>query len=149
MSAETIDHTTLSALVEAGSIRQATAVGQGNEWALLVQYGDAVKTLQSKNSRQVRTWAHLDSLVKYLRKLGIRKFDTDATNYDPTQLTTQKRPDKADALKRAHEAAKHDEWFRGEVQKALDDTKPTVPHDEAMARVEAALVEKYGARPKT
>lgn len=49
MNAETIDHTTLSALVEAGAIRSATAVGQGNHWTLVVHYGSADKTLQAKN----------------------------------------------------------------------------------------------------
>lgn len=148
MAADTIDHTTLAALVEAGAIRSATAVGQGREWALIVHYGSTDKTLQAKNSRQVRTWAHLDSLVKYLRQLGIRRFETDASNYDPKQATTStKRPDKAEALRRAHEAAKHDAWFREQVQEALDDPRPSIPHDEFKRRMEAWLAENIGPRP--
>ncbi|MEW8389839.1 MAG: hypothetical protein AB2660_20155 [Candidatus Thiodiazotropha sp.] len=149
MNAETIDHTTLSALVEAGSIRSATAVGQGNHWTLVVHYYvSADKTLQAKNSRQVRTWAKLDSLVKYLCKLGIRKFDTDATNYDPEQQSTQKRPDKAEALKKAHQAAKHDAWFRDQVQQGLEEAArgELVSHDEAVKRMEKMLAERIGPR---
>ncbi|MEW8314351.1 MAG: hypothetical protein AB2669_19630 [Candidatus Thiodiazotropha endolucinida] len=148
MNAETIDHTTLSALVEAGAIRSATAVGQGNHWTLVVHYGSADKTLQAKNSRQVRTWTKLDSLVKYLRKLGIRKFDTDATNYDPEQQSTQKRPDKAEALKKAHQAAKHDAWFCDQVQQGIEEAARgvLVSHDEAVKLMEKMLAERIGPR---
>lgn len=37
------------------------------------------------------------------------------------------------------EAAKYDRWFHAKVQASLDDTSPDVPHDEAMARVKAAI----------
>ena len=147
MNAETIDHRTLSHLLEAGAIRTATAVGLGNRWALVVHYGSVEKTLQSVNSHQIRTWSKLDSLVKYLRKLGIQKFDTDATNFDPDQPSTRKRPDKSEALKRAHAAVEHDKWFREQVQASLDDPRLSIPHDIAMAEVESRLVEIYGPRP--
>jgi hypothetical protein len=30
------------------------------------------------------------------------------------------------------QAASYDKWFRAKVQKALDDPRPAIPHDEAM-----------------
>lgn len=36
-------------------------------------------------------------------------------------------------------AASYDRWFRAKVQEALDDPRPSVPHDEAMARVRATI----------
>jgi hypothetical protein len=30
------------------------------------------------------------------------------------------------------QATSYDKWFRAKVQKALDDPRPTIPHDEAM-----------------
>jgi len=36
-------------------------------------------------------------------------------------------------------AARHDRWFRAKVQASLDDPRPSVPHDEAMARAEATI----------
>ncbi len=30
------------------------------------------------------------------------------------------------------QAASYDRWFRAKVQKALDDPRPAIPHDEAM-----------------
>ncbi|MCK4709144.1 MAG: hypothetical protein KAU21_11055 [Gammaproteobacteria bacterium] len=147
MNAETIDHRTLSHLLEAGAIRTATAVGQGDRWSLVVHYGNVDKTLQSVNSHQIRTWAKLDSLVKYLRKLGIRKFDTDATNFDPDQISSRKRPDKSEALKRVHAAAEYDKWFREQVQASLDDPRPSLSNNEFKQRMESWLTDKYGARP--
>jgi hypothetical protein len=104
MSAESIDHRTLAELIEAGAIRQAIAVANGRAWALRVRYGAIEKTLRATNSRAVRTWSRLDSLIRYLRELGIRECQVDARNYDPDQAGTQRRPDRAAALRRAHEA---------------------------------------------
>ena len=41
MTTETIDHGTLSRLVEAGAIRAAHVIGQAGGWALSVKYGMA------------------------------------------------------------------------------------------------------------
>ncbi len=37
------------------------------------------------------------------------------------------------------QAASYDRWFRAKVQAALDDPRPSVPHDEAMDRIRAAV----------
>jgi len=44
------------------------------------------------------------------------------------------------------EADAYDVWFRAKVQAALDDPRPSIPHDEAMARVDRLLEEKRRAR---
>lgn len=44
------------------------------------------------------------------------------------------------------QAASYDLWFRAKVQEALDSSKPRIPHDEAMARVNALLEAKRVAR---
>ncbi|WP_298961277.1 type II toxin-antitoxin system RelB/DinJ family antitoxin [uncultured Methylobacterium sp.] len=40
----------------------------------------------------------------------------------------------------------HDAWFRAKVQEALDDTRPAVPHRDAMAEVQAVIDGKRRAR---
>lgn len=37
------------------------------------------------------------------------------------------------------EAASYDRWFRAKVEASLADTRPGVPHDEAMARISAII----------
>jgi len=39
------------------------------------------------------------------------------------------------------EDASYDRWFRAKVQEALDDTRPGIPHDEAMAQIDRWLEE--------
>lgn len=40
----------------------------------------------------------------------------------------------------------YDEWYRAKVQEALDDPRPSVPHDEAMIQLEAMLESRRRAR---
>lgn len=51
----------------------------------------------------------------------------------------------AAAMKDAHAAAAYTKWLNAEVQEALDDTSPTIPHDEAMRQVRAAIKRAEGA----
>jgi len=146
MTAELITHTTLRELVAAGAVREVAAVAHGSRWSLVVRYGGIERVLAARKTKQPRSWAHLDSLARYLAEIGIRQFTTDARDYDPDQ-PGQKRPDRAEALRQAHEAAEYDRWFREQVQEALDDPRPSIPHEEVTARMEAWLTERYGPRP--
>lgn len=44
------------------------------------------------------------------------------------------------------QADRYDRWFREQVQASLNTTKPLLPHDQAMARVESQLIERRVAR---
>jgi len=139
MSTETIDHTTLVKLAEAGVVRSAHVVGQAGGWGILVKYGTTERALAAQRSQQVRIFRKLETLVDYLKGVGIPRFEVDAANYDPLSGPVNKRPDRAAALKNAHAAAAYTRWLKAEVQEALDDTSPTVPHEEAMRQVRAAI----------
>lgn len=139
MATETIDHTTLTKLAEAGVVRSAHVVGQDGGWGILVKYGMTERALAAQRSHQVRIFRKLETLVEYLKGVGIPRFDVDAVNYEPHSTTTTKRPDRAAAMKDAHAAAAYTKWLKAEVQEALDDTTPTIPHDEAMRQVRAAI----------
>ncbi len=131
--ADTIDHGTLSRLVEAGAVRGAHVVGQSGGWALMVKYGMTERPLAAQRSRQVRLFRKLETLVSYLRAIGIARFDVDAANYDTNSATAPRRPDRSEALKRAHEASAYDAWFREQVQQSIDDPRPSVSDEEARA----------------
>lgn len=46
------------------------------------------------------------------------------------------------------EAEAYDRWFRAKVRASLDDSRPSVLHDEAMARVRATIeAAKQGSKP--
>ncbi len=40
----------------------------------------------------------------------------------------------------------HDRWFRAKVREALDDTRPAIPHEQAMDRAQALIDGKRRAR---
>ena len=120
MSTETIDHTTLSRLAEAGAVRSAHIVGQAGGWGILVKYGMTERALAAQRSHQVRIFRKFETLVSYLKGVGIARFEVDAVNYDAASLKlTRTRPDSSAAMTRAHEAAAYDKWFRAEVGAAL------------------------------
>lgn len=139
MVTETIDHSTLSKLAEAGVVRSAHVVGQEGGWEILVKYGMTERVLAAQRSHQVRRFRKLETLVDYLKGVGIARFDVDAVNYDSHSVTAHKRPDRAAAMKDAHEAAAYTKWLKAEIQEAIDDPSPTIPHDTAMRQIRAAL----------
>lgn len=143
MVMETIDHGTLAELVEAGALRGAHVVGQPGGWSLRVKYGAAERSLAAQRSRQVRVFRRMETLVSYLKDVGIERFDVDAADYEVEG--GKSRPDRAEAMRRTHEAAAHDKWFREQVGAAVteadDPNTDWVPHevvkqDMALQRVE-------------
>ena len=149
MSAETIDHHTLARLVEAGAVRAAHVVGQKGGWGVILKYGMAERALAASRSRQVRIFKRLETVVAYLKGVGIVRFDVDAADFDPAQVKTYSRPDRAEALKRAHGAAAHDLWFREEVRRGLaeaDDPKTKWIPDEDVKRQSAERRAEWAKR---
>ncbi|NHZ84112.1 hypothetical protein F2P44_33380 [Massilia sp. CCM 8695] len=129
MTTETIDHTTFTKLAEAGAVRSAHIVGQPGGWGILVKYGMTERALAAQRSQQVRIFRKFETLVGYLKGVGIVRFDVDAVNFDADSLT-RTRPDTTATLKKAHAAAAYDKWLKEEVQEAIDDTRPSIPNDE-------------------
>lgn len=147
MGIETIDHTTLSRLAEAGAVRSAHIVGQKGGWGVLVKYGMTEHALAAQRSHQVRVFRKFETLVSYLKGVGISRFDVDAVNYDAASLkTTRNRPDRAEAMKSAHQAAAYNKWLKAEVQEAIDDTSPTIPHGKVMKDVRAVIAKARAKR---
>lgn len=140
----TVDHLTLSRLVEGGAVQAAHVVGQAGGWALSVKYGVAERFLAAQRTGKLRLFRKLETVTLYLKDLGISRFDVDASGYDTEIAKAHRtRPDRAEALKRTHEAAEHDAWFRQQVQEALDRAESAdavfSPHDEVMERINARL----------
>jgi predicted transcriptional regulator len=135
-----IDHTTLSRLAGAGAVRSAHAVGQPGGWGITVEYGATESVLAAQRSQQIRIFRKLETLVRYLKSVGIAHFDVDSENYDPDSVATlRSRPDSAAKMKSAHQAVAYDKWLKAEIEESLADTSPTIPHDEVMHDVRAVI----------
>ncbi|MFT0533165.1 hypothetical protein ACMHYJ_10130 [Castellaniella hirudinis] len=133
-TSETIDHHTLTRLVEAGAVRGATVIGQPGGWSVVVQYGMTERAIAAKRG-PVRVWRRFETLASHLKDMGLYRYQVDAVNYSPESLKTSapKRPDAAERMRRAHEAAAYDEWLRGKVESSRSDPRPSIPNDDMKA----------------
>jgi hypothetical protein len=132
-ASQTIDHATLSTLVEAGAVRAAQVVGQPGGWGVVVQYGMTQRTLAAKRGT-VRIFRRFETLAGYLRGLGIVTYQVDASRYDALAPRTVRRTDASARLKHAHEAAAYDTWLRRKVGASLaglqDGSNTVIPLEE-------------------
>jgi hypothetical protein len=129
-TSETIDHTTLARLVEAGAIRGADVIGQRGGWGVVIKYGMTERALAVRRG-SVRIFPRFETLVSYLKEIGIAKYQVDASGYAPElRKASRARPDTSQRMRNAHEAAAYDVWFRDQVQASIDDPLPSIEHDE-------------------
>jgi hypothetical protein len=132
ISENTIDHLTLERLVEAGAVREANVVGQPGGRGVVIQCGMTARALAAKRGA-VRIFRKFETLVGYLKSIGIAKYQVDASQFDPVALKTErKRTDAAERMTNAHEAAAYKGWLSQEVQDAIDDPRPSVSHEQVV-----------------
>lgn len=140
----TIDHQTLLHLVEAGAVRGADIIGQPGGWNIIVKYGMVERTLAARRGA-VRLFSKFDTLVKYLKSIGIAQCNVNISNYDDS-IKRVSRPDTIQRHEHTKEAVAYDKWFREQVAAGIreaDDPKTVmVPHEEVvkdMHRQRAAI----------
>lgn len=49
----------------------------------------------------------------------------------------------------AEETVAYDRWFRARVQEAIDDSRPSIPHDHVMSKMRAIIATKRENRLKS
>jgi hypothetical protein len=125
-----LDHAHLSRLAGNGRINATHIVSQAGGWAIQVDVDDQEHVLTAQRSGNVRLFKKLETLVSYLQALGIDHFEIDSSTWDPQQTGTYQRPDRSQALKRAHEAAAYDAWFIEQVQASRRDPSPSLDDEE-------------------
>lgn len=131
-TSHTIDHMTLERLVEAGAVHGASIVGQPGGWSVIIKYGMTERALAAKRGA-VRVFRKFETLVGYLKDIGIACYQVDASKFDPVAVNTErKRVDASERMKDAHEAASYKGWLTQQVQEALDDPRPSVSHEQVL-----------------
>lgn len=151
---KTIDHGTLRRLVEAGAHVGAEVIGAtGGGWGVVINYGRASQTLSATRG-QPRTWRQFETLAGYLKGLGITEVRVNIAEFEPGPTTSKqdKRSTTAsDRMKRAHQAAAYDMWFREQVQASIDDPRPSIDDDQAreqFAAKRATLAQRAAPKKK-
>ena len=151
MSAHTIDTAMARRIVEASAIRGVSIIGVPGGWSVMLKLGLSEKALGSQRSDTPRLWRSLDTCMAYLRKdLHIARVDLlDASNHSQVDASRSTRADASQRMKHAHEAAAYDKWFRAQVQAAIDDPRPSIPHEQVTAEFaerRAALRRRAGVK---
>lgn len=148
-TADTIDRTTLEHLAAAGAIRGASIVGQPGGWGVVFQYGLTERVLAARRGA-IRIYKKFETLVEYLKSIGIAKYQVDATSYEPgVPVSDRKRTDAAARMKEAHAAVAYRNWLEGKVSAAragmADGSNKPIPDAEWAAERAEWEREAHGA----
>ncbi|OGB05744.1 MAG: hypothetical protein A3E52_03205 [Burkholderiales bacterium RIFCSPHIGHO2_12_FULL_63_20] len=131
----------LRATASAGGVVGVTLKGQGSGFFMEIATRSGQDAFLVKaRSTEPRRFGSPNSALVVLRDIGIAVAQLDATNWNPDQKeVTQNRDSRAQAMRQAHEAAAYNQWLTGEIQASIDDPRPSIPHDEVMAEMDADI----------
>ena len=131
----------LRAASNAGGVSGVTLKGQGGAFLVQIATRSGSGAVLSKaRSTETLRFGYPLAALNVLRDIGITVGKFDASEYDPAD----KEPDagnrgRANAMRGAHEAAAYNQWLAGEIQASIDDPRPSIPHDEVMAEMDADI----------
>jgi hypothetical protein len=131
----------LRAASDAGGVEGVTLKGQGG--AFLVQIATrsgAAALLAKARSNEPRRFGNPVAALNVLRDVGITIGQFDASEWNPAEKEeTAGNRGRADAMRKAHQAAAYTEWLAAEIQESIDDPRPNISHDDVMAEMDADI----------
>lgn len=141
----------LRATAAAGGVAGVTLKGQGGGFMLRIATRSGQDAVLAKaRSTEPRRFGNPASAMVLLREVGIAVAQLDATDWDPKEKDmSRSRSSQAEAMRVAHQAVAHNRWLAAEIQSSLEDVRPSVPHDEVMALMDAEIdgIESAGKTP--
>mgnify|MGYP006441393879 CR=1 FL=1 len=129
---------------ETGGVAGVILKGRGGAFFVQITTRSGIGAVLAKaRSSEPRRFGNPGAALNVLRDIGITVGRFDASEWDPTELEPASRTDgRAEALHKAHKAAAYNEWLAAEIQAAIDDPGPSIPHDEVMARMDARIARR-------
>lgn len=136
MSIVTLDTAVAKHMAQNNAISGAAIVGGPGGWSVLLTVGGIEKRLGTQRTERPRLWRSLDRCVAYLKaELDITRIDlVDARQYQADAPTQRGRGDTSERMRRTHQAAAYDAWFRAQVLAAQADLRPLVANAAAKQR---------------
>lgn len=105
----------------AGGVSGVTLQADGGDFIVRIETlkaGEAV--LAKARSTEPRRFGNPVQALALLRELGLVAGSFDVAQWRPDEKpATRTRPDRAEALRRTHQAAGYDQWFRAQVEQGL------------------------------
>ena len=131
----------LRATVSAGGVTGVTLKGQGGGFFVeIVTRSGQDAFLAKARTTEPRRFGNPTSAMIVLLGVGIVVAQLDATNWNPDKKDmTRSRQSRAEAMRGAHEATAYNQWLISEIQASIDDPRPSIPHDEVMAEMDADI----------
>lgn len=131
----------LRATARAGGVKGVTLKGQGGGFfvEIATSSGQDAFLAKSRTTEPCR-FGNPASAMVVLREVGIAVAQIDTTNWIPEQKDmTRSRQGRSAAMREAHEAVAYNQWLAAEIQASIDDPRPSIPHDEVMAEMNADI----------
>ena len=137
---------------EAGGIAGVTLKGQsGGFFVQIVTRNGTEAVLTKARSSEPRRFGNPVAALNVLRDVGITTGRFDASEWNPTAREHAERSsdNRGQALRKAHEAAAYNTWLASEIQHSIDDPRPSIPHDEVMARMDDRIARHKAEAKRT
>lgn len=137
----------LRAATSAGGVTGVTLKAQGGGFFVEIATRSGQGAFLAKaRTTEPRRFGNPTSALLVLRDVGIAVARLDATHWDPDQKDlTRSRQSRAEAMRSAHEAAAYNQRLSAEIQEAIDDPRPSLPHDEVIGRMDAGIARRKAA----
>lgn len=119
----------------AGGVLSANLRPVGSMFELEFETRNGAAKLIASVSKKARRFGNPVKAFEIVRELGLEGGHFSVAQWRPEEreLDRAARPDKSAALKATHESAAYDKWFRAQVQEALEDPRPGIPHEQVQA----------------
>jgi len=138
----------LRAASNAGGVAGVTLKGQGGVFLVQVatRSGGAA-VLAKARSTEPRRFGNPITALNVLRDVGITVGRFDASEWNPAEKEeTAGNRGRAEAMRKAYQAAAYTDWLAAEVQAAIDDPRPSIPHDKVMARMNTRIAHQQAGK---
>ena len=138
----------LRAASNAGGVAGVTLKGRGGVFLVQIATRSGAEAILAKaRSSEPRRFGNPAAALNVLRDVGITIGQFDASEWNPAEKEPAPGTSgRAEALRKAHQAAAYSEGLATEIQEAVDDPRSNLLHDEVMAEMDADIAAH--AKPK-
>lgn len=136
---------------DAGGVLSVTLKAEGAGFEMQIEtHRGLAKLVKARDRAETRRFIDPRKALLLLRDLGIREAHIDSQKWRPEdrEFERQPRPDRAEAMKAAHEALSHSGWLRDKLARSAADTRPRVSHEQVMSEAQAIIDRKRQANAK-
>ncbi|MCJ2094893.1 hypothetical protein MKK67_20665 [Methylobacterium sp. J-072] len=133
----------LRATKVAGGVAGVTLKGEGGTFLVeIATRSGKAAVLAKARSNEPRRFGNPLAALNVLRGLGITVGHFDASAWNPAEkVPAPGNRGRAEAMRKAHQAAAYSDWLAAEIQDSIDDPRPNLSHNELMAELRDDLAE--------